>query len=38
MSARTISQSEIPIGIVASILGAPFLIWLLKHKKRELIS
>ncbi len=36
--ARTISQSEIPIGIVASILGAPFLIWLLKHKKRELMN
>jgi iron complex transport system permease protein len=30
--ARTISGSEIPIGIITSILGAPFLIYLLRSK------
>ena len=35
--ARTISMSEIPVGIITSIVGAPFLLWLLRAKKRELL-
>ncbi|MGD0919728.1 MAG: iron chelate uptake ABC transporter family permease subunit, partial [Thermodesulfobacteriota bacterium] len=31
--ARTISASEIPISIVTSILGAPFLGYLVIHRK-----
>lgn len=30
---RTLTQSEIPLGIISSIMGAPFLIWLLRNKK-----
>ncbi|ASM37671.1 MAG: iron ABC transporter permease [Campylobacter sputorum] len=35
--ARTIAVSEIPVGIITSIVGAPFLIWLLRSKKKELM-
>lgn len=34
--ARTLSMSEIPVGIITSIVGAPFLLWLLRHRKKEL--
>lgn len=31
---RTISSAEIPIGIITSIIGAPFLLWLLRTKSK----
>jgi iron complex transport system permease protein len=36
--ARTISASEIPISIVTSILGAPFLGYLVIHRKGNRIA
>lgn len=35
--ARTLTPTEIPVGIITSILGAPFLIWLIRDKKEELL-
>lgn len=35
--ARTISVTEIPVGIITSIVGAPFLLWLLRSKKKDLL-
>ena len=34
--ARTLTSTEIPIGIITSIVGAPYLLWLLRAKGREL--
>lgn len=34
--ARTLTGAEIPIGIVTSIVGAPYLLWLLRSKGRSL--
>ncbi len=34
--ARTLGQAEIPISILTSVLGAPYLLWLLRTKGREL--
>lgn len=34
--ARTITDAEIPIGIITSILGAPYLLWLLKTRGGDL--
>lgn len=34
--ARTLSAGEIPIGIITSIIGAPFLIWILRAKSGRL--
>ena len=34
--ARTLVGSEIPIAIVASLLGGPYLLWLLRSKGREM--
>lgn len=34
--ARSILSQEIPVGLVTSILGGPFFIYLLRNKKREL--
>jgi len=34
--ARTLTSAEIPLGIVTSIVGAPYLLWLLRVKGREL--
>lgn len=34
--ARTLTGAEIPIGILTSVLGAPYLLWLLRAKGREL--
>lgn len=36
--ARTITSSEIPVGIIASILGAPYLCYLLRHKGRVIFG
>ncbi len=36
--ARTITDTEIPIGIITSILGAPYLLWLLRSKGSELYA
>ncbi len=36
--ARTLTMGEIPIGIITSILGAPFLIWILRAKSGRLFS
>ncbi|MCR8685452.1 FecCD family ABC transporter permease [Campylobacter ureolyticus] len=36
--ARTLTHTEIPVGIITSILGAPFLIYLLKTKKSRLLK
>jgi iron complex transport system permease protein len=36
--ARTLTMAEIPLGIVTSILGAPYLLWLLRSKGRELYA
>jgi iron complex transport system permease protein len=30
--ARTLTGAEIPIGIITSIIGAPYLLWLLRAK------
>lgn len=30
--ARTLTQAEIPLGIITSIIGAPFLLWLIRNK------
>ncbi|MDR1920275.1 MAG: iron ABC transporter permease [Candidatus Adiutrix sp.] len=34
--ARTLAPAEIPLGIVASIVGAPYLLWLLRSKGRDI--
>ena len=34
--ARTLTNAEIPLGIVTSIVGAPYLLWLLRAKGKEL--
>ncbi|MEI7556380.1 iron ABC transporter permease [Candidatus Chlorohelix sp.] len=34
MLARTLTQSEIPVGIITAFAGAPFFIYLLRRKKR----
>ncbi len=34
--ARTITDAEIPIGIITSVLGAPYLLWLLRVKGNDL--
>ena len=31
-AARTLSSSEIPISILTSFMGAPFLIWLIARR------
>ena len=33
---RTLAAAEIPLGIVTSIVGAPYLLWLLRAKGREI--
>ena len=33
--ARTMAPAEIPLGIVTSVAGAPYLVWLLRSKGRE---
>jgi iron complex transport system permease protein len=32
--ARTLTASEIPLGIVTSVIGAPYLVWLLRSRGR----
>ncbi len=34
--ARTLTSAEIPLGIITSIIGAPYLLWLLRSKGRAL--
>lgn len=34
--ARTLTSAEIPLAIITSIVGAPYLLWLLRSKGREL--
>lgn len=34
--ARTLTDSEIPIAIITSLVGAPYLLWLLRNKGREM--
>ncbi len=34
--ARTILPQEIPVGLITSLLGGPFFIYLLRNKKREI--
>lgn len=36
--ARTLTGSEIPVAIITSILGAPYLLWLLRSKGRDLYA
>lgn len=36
--ARTLTTGEIPIGIITSIIGAPFLIWILRAKSGRLFT
>jgi iron complex transport system permease protein len=33
--ARTLTTAEIPLGIITSIIGAPYLLWLLRSKGRD---
>jgi len=33
--ARTLTQAEIPIGIITALLGAPLFSWLLFHSRRR---
>jgi iron complex transport system permease protein len=32
---RSVAQSELPVSVFTSLLGAPFLIWLLLRKGEE---
>ena len=34
--ARTLTDAEIPIAIVTSLVGAPYLLWLIKRNARTL--
>lgn len=36
--ARTLSSGEIPVGIIVSLLGAPFLLWILKARSAKLFG
>ena len=36
--ARTVAMAEIPVGIITSLVGAPFLIALLRSKAKELLK
>lgn len=36
--ARTLTGAEIPIGIITAIIGAPYLIWLLRSKGKALFG
>ena len=36
--ARTLTQAEIPVSILTAVLGAPYLLWLLRVKGRELYA
>lgn len=36
--ARTLTTAEIPIGIITSVVGAPFLLWLLRTKSKGMFS
>lgn len=36
--ARTLTAAEIPISIVTAVLGAPYLLWLLRAKGKELYA
>jgi iron complex transport system permease protein len=36
--ARTLTTSEIPVGIITSIVGAPYLCYLLRNKGRSLLG
>ena len=36
--ARTVARAEIPVGIITSLVGAPFLIALLRSKAKELLK
>ena len=38
MLARTVAMAEIPVGIITSLVGAPFLITLLRSKAKELLK
>ncbi|WP_421907860.1 FecCD family ABC transporter permease [Methanolacinia petrolearia] len=36
--ARTLTSAEVPVGIIASILGAPYLCYLLRNKGKEIFG
>lgn len=36
--ARTVTSADIPVGIIASILGAPYLCYLLRKKEKEIFG
>jgi ABC-type Fe3+-siderophore transport system, permease component len=36
--ARTLTTAEIPISILTAVIGAPYLLWLLRAKGRELYA
>jgi iron complex transport system permease protein len=36
--ARTVTSAEIPVGIITSILGAPYLIYLIRSKGKLVFS
>ena len=36
--ARTVAMAESPVGIITSLVGAPFLIALLRSKAKELLK
>ncbi|EJR0355181.1 iron chelate uptake ABC transporter family permease subunit, partial [Raoultella planticola] len=33
--ARSLTQAEIPVGIITALLGAPLFTWLLIHSRRR---
>ena len=37
-AARTITTAEVPVGIITSIAGAPFLLFLLRSNRKELLK
>jgi iron complex transport system permease protein len=35
--ARTVAPQEIPVGVITSLLGVPFFIYLLRRKRRDVL-
>ena len=35
--ARTVINSEVPVGIITAIIGAPFFIYLLRARRSEVV-
>lgn len=38
LAGRTVFPGEVPVGLVTTVVGAPYLIWLLVRHRKELVS